>query len=152
MKLIISEQLSLFISFLRSCTKENEYYSSLLSDEEKKRTDLLHALELEKSGYRECCKISTKLRKCLLERRKYKDMVEELAPIASFLAQPKNKDLLDKLSHILGETRKAERYHKNRTYKSRFSYTTPEKSDNNFALKDLDKYMKRRLINNEDSN
>lgn len=145
MKLNISEQLSLFISFLRSCKKEHEYYSSLLSDEEKKRTDLLHSLELEKSGYKECCKISTKLRKCLHERRRYKDMVEELAPIADFLADSQNKGLMDKLSHVLGETRKVERYHKNRTYKPRVSPATQEKQENDFAIKNLDKFYEKEI-------
>ncbi len=125
-----SEKLAQYINFLRSCVKEYEYYLSLLHDEEKRRTDLLHALEMEKSGYQERCKISTKLRRCLLQRRQYKDIVEELTPIADFLSQPQNKGLLDKISHVLGETRKAERYHENRAYKPRILKTSTLGIDN----------------------
>lgn len=115
----ISEKLAEYINFLRSCVKDYENYCSLLNDEEKKRTDLLHALEMDKSGYKERYKISTKLPRCLLQRRLYKDKVEELMPIAEFLSHPQNKGLLDKFAQVLGETRKAERYHENRTYKPR---------------------------------
>ena len=130
-----SEQLSQFINFLRSCVKEYDYYHSLMVDEEKKRTDLLHALEMDKNGYQERCKIGTKLRRCLLDRRKYKDIVEALTPIADFLSQPQNKGLPDKLSHVLGETRKAERYHQSRIYKPRILKKSLLNDDNTLATK-----------------
>lgn len=114
-----SEQLAQFLDFLRSSSQGHKYYSTLLLEVEKSETDLMHFIELGSGGYRERCKISTKLRKCLLERRAIKDRIEELAPLADFLAEQQNKSLMDKLSHILGETRKAERYHANRSYKPR---------------------------------
>ena len=117
-----SEQLAEFISFLRSNTQDYQHYNNLLLEAEKKLTDLNHALELDKNGYRARCKIGTQLRRCLLERRAAKDCVEELAPLADFMTQ--NKGLLDKLSHVLGETRKAERYHANRSYRPRISSAT----------------------------
>lgn len=114
-----SEQLAQFINFLRACTQEHKYYSTLLLEVEKAETDLMHFIELGNGGYRERCKISTKLRQCLLERRAIKDRIEELAPLADFIAEPQNKTLMDKLSQVLGETRKTERYHANRSYKPR---------------------------------
>lgn len=114
-----SEQLTQVINFFRICAREHKYYSTLLLEVEKAETDLMHFIELGNGGYRERCKISTKLRQCLLERRAIKDRIEELAPLADFLAEPQNKSLIDKLSQVLGETRKAERYHANRSYKPR---------------------------------
>lgn len=114
-----SDQLAQFLNFLRSCAQEYQYYCSMLIEVEKRQTDLLHFLELDESGYKERIKIGTQLRKCLRERRIIKDRVEELKPIADFLSDPKNKGLLDKLSQVLGETRKAEKYHSNRVYKPR---------------------------------
>ncbi len=115
----ISEQLAQAISFLRGIEKEHQYYCAQLEENEKKKIDLLHFLELEASGYRERCKLTTQLRRCLLERRACKDCLEERAPIAEFLMQPQNKSLLDKLGKVLGDTRKAERYHENRFYSPR---------------------------------
>lgn len=89
------------LSFLRCVEKEFQYYSSLLSEADRKKIDLLHFLELD-ADYRERCKIATQLRLCLLERRSYKDLLEERSPIAEFLAQPQNKGLLDKLGRVLG--------------------------------------------------
>lgn len=121
MKLKTSVQIAELIAFLRLCTQDYQHYNTLLLEAEKKLTDLNHALELDKSGYRERCKIGTQLRRCLLERRVAKNHVEELAPLANYLSE--NKGLLDKLSHTLGETRKAEKYHANRAYKPRVLLT-----------------------------
>jgi arginine deiminase len=115
----ISEQLAEAIGFLRDIQKEHQYYCNKLAEAEKKELDLLHFLELNKAGYRERYKITTQLRRCLLERRACKDRVEERAPIAEFLMQPQNKSLLDKLGKVLGDVRKVERYHENRSYSPR---------------------------------
>lgn len=130
-----SDQLTNFINFFRSCAKEYEYYCTLLIDEEKRRTDLLHALEMDKNGYQERCKISTKLRRCLLERRAIKDRIEELESLSNFFSEPQNKNLPDKLSHVLGEIRKVERYHQNRIYKPRILKALVLDDDNISASK-----------------
>ena len=115
----ISEQLAEAIGFLRDIQKEHQYFCNKLAETEKKELDLLHFLELDKAGYRERCKITTQLRRCLLERRACKDCVEERAPIAEFLMLPQNKSLLDRLGKALGDVRKMERYHENRSYSPR---------------------------------
>lgn len=138
MQLRISEQLSQIIGFLRNCLHKHQYYSSLLLDVEKKQLDLLHYLELDSSGYRERCKISTQLRQCLLERRTLKDKLEELAPIVDFLSQPQNKGIPDKLAQTLGAVRRVERYHADRKYKPRVlpSPTANSTNDNAGAKKE----------------
>lgn len=115
----ISSLLSDAITFLRDCEKEYQYNFDKVGEQDKKQNDLLHFLELDKTEYSERCKTATQLRHCLLERRYYKDRAEERAPIAEFLADPQNKKLLDSLGRVLGEIRKVERYHANRSYSPR---------------------------------
>jgi len=45
----ISERLAEMLSFLRCVEKEFQYYSSLLSEADRKKVDLLHFLELDAS-------------------------------------------------------------------------------------------------------
>ena len=80
------------------------------------KLDLLHYIELDGTAYRDRNKLATQLRHCLLERRRYKDEVELRTPLAEFLALPQNKNLLDKLGKVLGDTRKVEKHHQNRSY------------------------------------
>lgn len=115
----VSSQLSKAITFLRDCEKEYKYYYEKVGEQDKIQTDLLHFIELEDSNYASRCKTATQLRHSLLERRYYKDRAEERAPIAEFLADPQNRNLLDNFSRVLGEVRKAEKYHKNRNYTPR---------------------------------
>ena len=130
------------LSFLRCVEKEFQYYSSLLSEADRKKIDLLHFLELD-ADYRERCKIATQLRLCLLERRSYKDLLEERSPIAEFLAQPQNKGLLDKLGRVLGYVRKAERYHQSRSYIPRILPNPTEQLENKNKQEDLDNERQR---------
>lgn len=138
----ISERLAEMLSFLRRVAQEFEYYSTLLSEADKRKVDLLHYLELNATDYRERCKIATQLRLCLLERRSYKDLLEERSPIAEFLAQPQNKGLLDKLARVLGASRKVERYHRNRSYIPRILPNPTEQLENK-NKEDLDNERQR---------
>lgn len=49
-------------------------------------------------------------------RRYFKDRIEEYQPLIDFASDPQNKKIIDKLTQVLGEMRKQERYHNNRTY------------------------------------
>lgn len=128
-KLSLSTQLADAITFLRECEKEYQYYFDKVGEQEKKQNDLLHFLELDDANYSDRCKTATQLRHCLLERRYYKDRVEERAPIAEFLADPQNKKLLDSLGRVLGEVRRAERYHTNRSYTPRVLHRKASSSE-----------------------
>lgn len=125
----VSSRLSEAITFLRNCEKEYKYYYAKVGEQEKMQTDLLHFLELDSTDYASRCKTATQLRRCLLDRRYYKDRLEERAPIAAFLQEGQNKNLLDGLARTLGEVRKAERYHQNRFYIPRALHHSNAKAD-----------------------
>ena len=73
-------------------------------------------------------RIKTQIKYVLKDRRYYKDRVEELEPfVILFLNKDKEKELntranvncLNIIKNTLGGVRKAEEYHKERTYKPR---------------------------------
>lgn len=115
----ISEELAGVLKALNGLIREYQFYSEKLAEIEKKKLDLLHYIELDGTTYRDRNKLATQLRNCLLERRRCKDEVELRAPVAEFLALPQNKNLLDKLGRVLGDTRKVEKHHHNRSYHPR---------------------------------
>lgn len=111
-----SEHIEQFLNFLTEA--ENAYHLALKQKEEQEKleSDYIHTLELEDLNYRERSKLATQLRNCLRERRKSKDVVELLEPIVLFKREDSNKKTLGKLTQLLGEIRKIERYHENRHY------------------------------------
>jgi hypothetical protein len=120
----ISEQFAALLKFLRDKVNEYQHYSTMLDRAERQKNDWLHILELNSAGYQERCKTATRLRWCLLERRKYKDAVKVREPIATFLTAPEHKNLLDQLARVLGDVRKEERYQASRTYRPRVIHRT----------------------------
>ena len=58
----------------------------------------------------------TKLHKSRLDRRKYKDLMEETVDIVEFVSDSSHKKTFDKMKQLLGKVRKAESYHENRVY------------------------------------
>lgn len=109
-----SEQLSNFLSFLRSCEDEFITNEQLCKIQEDLTQDYLHELELGNHNYDGRAKISTQLAKCRKKRRVYKDIMLEVKPIADFVKN--NKEILHKLESVLGEVRKVEKSHVNRVY------------------------------------
>lgn len=65
----------------------NRVFYSFKYDEkcENLECDLLHQLEIEKLSVSEKNKLATKLRDCLRDRRYYKNIVEEDAPLANII-------------------------------------------------------------------
>ena len=61
-------------------------------------------------------KLATKLRDCLRDRRYYKNIVEEDAPLANIIGDVDIKKTVHRLEQVLGQIRKAESYHDNRKY------------------------------------
>lgn len=114
-----SRQLTDCINFLKQCSRNFEFASQRLSICDKARNDLLHSLELYDNDATSRARTAAKLRMCLLERRIYKDMVEEYAPIATLLKGKKYNSLTQTLSCVLGEIKKTERTHQTRSYHPR---------------------------------
>ena len=111
-----SEYLSEFLNFVAEAQSHYRFCLEEVDNQEKLTQDYLHSLELDGLKRDERSKIATKLAINRRDRRYYKDRVEELEQIVEFFNDPQNKKVLDKLKQVLGATRKAEGYHKDRVY------------------------------------
>lgn len=110
-----SEEIKKFLDFIDECRRLHAIAVDGMKKEEKKLQDFLHAIEFE-SNSKERSKICTKLHQSRLERRRNKDMVEELEEIVKFFQEPQHKKTLDQMTQLLGKVRKIEKYHAERTY------------------------------------
>ncbi|MCI2056219.1 MAG: hypothetical protein LKJ86_03640 [Oscillibacter sp.] len=115
----LSDRLSELITFLRSCEKEYQHCQAELQKVQLKEQDLIHYIELYGQDDRYRCHLATELRTVLMSRRAYKDWMEELEPLAAFLSAASKGKLTDELSQVLGDVRKAEKYHRDRVYRPR---------------------------------
>lgn len=125
----ISNRLSNFIDFYDEVISAYKYAYEMVNQCDKLKCDLLHKIELglyEDSNEEK--RIQTQLKYCLKDRRYYKDRVEELQPFTElFLSKEKDRENITRtcvqaINHIkntLGNVRKAEEYHRDRTYKPR---------------------------------
>ena len=89
-------------------------YLDFQKEQEKLTQDILHKMEDEKTKNSERNKLATKLAICRRDRRYYKDRVQELEPMIKFIQE--NRKMTNVLKQVLGEVRKIERYHADRTY------------------------------------
>ena len=111
-----SEYISEFLNFVAEAQSQYKFCSDEVNNQDKLTQDYLHSLELDDLKRDERSKVATKLAVNRKDRRYFKDRVEELEPIVQFFEEPQNKKILDKLKQVLGATRKAEGYHKDRKY------------------------------------
>ena len=125
----VSNRLSNFIDFYDEVISAYNYAYDMVNQCDKLKCDLLHKIELGLyEDTNEEKRIQTQLKYCLKDRRYYKDRVEELEPFANlFLSKEKERENITRtcsqaINHIkntLGNIRRAEDYHKERTYKPR---------------------------------
>ena len=111
-----SEYISEFLNFVSEAQSHYKFCYEEMETQDKLTQDYLHMLELDDLKCSERSKLATKLAINRKDRRYYRDRVEELESIVRFFEDPQNKKVLDKLKEVLGQTRKAENYHKNRIY------------------------------------
>lgn len=114
-----SEYISEFLKFVADAKVQHRICGEEVNNQDKLTQDYLHKLELGELKRDERSKVATKLAINRQDRRYYKDRVEEFEPIVKFFEDPVNKKVLDKMTQVLGETRRWESYHKERTYKPR---------------------------------
>lgn len=107
-----SEFISEFLKFVSEAQVQYKLYSEEVDKQDKLTQDYLHSLELDDLKYNERSKIATKLAVNRKDRRYYKRCVENLEPIVKLFEDPKNKQVLNLMTKVLGDTRKAEQYHK----------------------------------------
>jgi hypothetical protein len=111
-----SEYISEFLNFVSWAQSHYKFCSDEVNNQDKLTQDYLHSLELDDLKRDERSKVATKLMINRKDRRYYRDRVEELESIVQFFEEPQNKKVLDKLRQVVGATRKAESYHKDRKY------------------------------------
>lgn len=111
----VSKKIKQFTDFLSGAQSAYAIALDGMHKEEKHLQDFLHAIEFEPSA-KERSKICTKLYRSRLERRRYKDIVEELEEVIQFCDNPQNKKVLNQLTQLLGRARKVEKYHRERQY------------------------------------
>ncbi len=117
-RILPSQVIKTFLDFVDNAKSDYNYNYNLeaMKNEERITQDYLHKLELEGLNCRERSKIATQLVANRQARRNYKDAVEELEPIVDFFEDPQNRNLMKKMSELLGQIRKVENYHQRRFY------------------------------------
>ena len=131
-----SEYLTEFLNFISESQTHYNFCLEEMETQDKLTQDFLHSLELDDLKCKERSKLATQLSINRKDRRYFKDRIEEFEPIVKFFEENQNKRVLDKLKQVLGECRKAERYHQNRTYipkimKEKKENITNEENNNN---------------------
>ena len=111
-----SEYISEFLKFVSDAQTKHRNYSEEVENKEKLTHDYLHSLELDDLKRDERSKVATKLAINRKDRRYYKDRVEEFEPVVKFFEDPQHKKILNLMTKVLGDVRKAESYHKDRKY------------------------------------
>ncbi len=129
-----SECISEFLNFVSEAQVKHRLYSEEVNNQDKLTQDYLHSLELDNLKCDERSKVATKLAINRKDRRYYKDLVEEFEPIVQFFEDPQNKKVLDKLTQVLGQTRKSESYHKDRAYVPRVLKEKKDERDKKFIF------------------
>ena len=100
--------------------KDYQYYTDKIVELDKTTQDYLHILELGKLNYKGRATLATKLQKVRKDRRFYKDSCEILQPLIDFINDSKNKNLINLLRQVQGDTKKVEtRINGERVYYSR---------------------------------
>lgn len=113
-----SEYITEFLNLIDRARDEYFVAAQKVSEENKRQQDLLHDIEFTTNS-RERNKLCTKLHRSRKERRYWKDIQEETEIIAKFADDATNKGTIDRMKQMLGQLRKMERYHTDRTYTRR---------------------------------
>lgn len=111
-----SEYITEFLNFISSAQSHYDFCLDEMWKQEKLTQDYLHSLELDDLKCNERSKLATKLAANRKDRRYYKDRVEELEPIVQWASDSANIKTINQLKQALGQVRKQENYHKDRTY------------------------------------
>ena len=124
-----SKNIEAFLNFYDKINTQYNTAFDMVNKCDKLTQDLLHKLELEELSCGEKNKIATQLKYCRKDRRYWKDIVEETEPFVSmFMPSTEDKKRISESSktfinmlrsNVLGQVRKQEDYHTNRTYKPR---------------------------------
>lgn len=112
-----SEIIADFLQLLRECETGYQFNYEMVNKMDLLKTDIEHKFELEPLNAKERAALGKQLVACLKERREYKDAVEEMKVLSVYVGE--NRAVINGLTQIVGEMRKAEKYHAERTYRPR---------------------------------
>ena len=96
-----SEILARAAKLLNDASKVYEANFELMKEQDALQQDLLHKLEIENLTRDERAKLATELRDCRRLRRKYKDVVEELEPIAGYCGTAAGMQAVSAFKNVL---------------------------------------------------
>ena len=112
-----SSYIETFLNYLSEVDRSYPLTKAELEKKDNETQDILHELELSNTTYKERAKIASRLKYVRKERRILKDYIEEKEALMKWVEE--NKNCLNKLREVLGQTRKQEKYHLNRCYKKK---------------------------------
>lgn len=115
-----SEILENFLNYIDQCRTDYQNAVKAVEDADKKELiDLVHDMEFAKDKL-ERNRVATRLQRSRLERRKNKDIVDELENIVKFFDELNHRNTLNKMRQLLTKQKKTEEYvHSEREYKPR---------------------------------
>lgn len=110
-----------FLNAVAASKQEYQYAYDAVNEEDRRLQDLLHEMEFAPNKA-ERNRSATKLQQSRRRRREYKDMVKKNEKLVKFFEEQKNREILNRMCHLLGQQRKEEEYlASERTYKPRMS-------------------------------
>ena len=112
-----SDIVKAFLDLIDESQEEYETAYEKVGECDRLTQDLLHKLEL--GGYKNRNRVATELARCRHERRAYKDVREEAEVIIGWTTSKEGARALNLIRNMLGDLRKVEQYHENRSYKPR---------------------------------
>ena len=119
-KLRPSEVIENFLNYIDECRTNYQNAVKAVEEADKKELiDLVHDMEFAKDKL-ERNRVATRLQRSRLERRKNKDIVDELEDIVKFFDELNHRNTLNKMRQLLTKQKKTEEYvHGEREYKPR---------------------------------
>ena len=110
-----------FLNAVVASKQEYQYAYDAVNEEDRRLQDLLHEMEFAPNKA-ERNRSAAKLQQSRRRRREYKDMVKKNEKLVKFFEEQKNREILNRMCHLLGQQRKEEEYlASERTYKPRMS-------------------------------
>ena len=106
-------------TFFENADKAKQQLEEHISEIELARNDLLHELELAKLNGAEMMKLSKTLKDVLIQRRQYKDKLQEVMLIKNFTDKYNNKLITGDIMQLIKNLNKLYNTQKNRTYTPR---------------------------------
>lgn len=104
-----AQSLEAFLNAVDQHTAEYKLAADIVSEEDKRLQDLLHAMEFA-ADKAERNRVATQLHNSRKLRRMYKDIMHQDELIVKFFEEDQNRKVLNKLRQLLGRQRREEEF------------------------------------------